>query len=199
MGGGVLSVLAAEPTKGLVAVWGRRRLTISCGLGRVSREDLGQWFWCGLKGSRHLGPSPLTCGATGPLNRSELSSLSCDMLYPTRLPTMARSALGLHPRTSWSSSTLAPPTCGCLLSTARARPAVSAGWAAKGTDAFLRRLGGNPLLERMVVVCSHVTCPRHVKRLALQQGGSITFLAKQYIPPPTPDQVTHSIIPSYPS
>lgn len=133
---------------------------------------MSQWFWCGLKGSQQLGPSPLTFGVGEPSGGSELSSLSCDILYPTRLPTMVRSASGLHPRTSWSSLTLAPPTCGCLLSTARARPAVSAGWAAKGTDTFLRMLGGNPLLERMVVVYSHVTCPNHVKRLALQLGGS---------------------------
>lgn len=130
---------------------------------------------------------------------SEPNSLSGDILYPTRLPTMVRSASGLHPRTSWSSLTLAPPTCGCLLSTARARPAVSAGWAAKGTDTFLRMLGGNPLLGRMVVVCSHVTCPSHVKRLALQLGGSIAFLAKQSTPSPMPDHVTHSLFhPTHP-
>lgn len=52
-----------------------------------------------------------------------------------------RSALGLHPRTSWSFSTPAPPTCGCLLSTARARPAVSAGMGGKG-DRYLPENAG---------------------------------------------------------
>lgn len=121
-------------------------------------------------GGQQLSPSPLAFGVAEPLDPSELSSLSCNIPYPTRLPTMVRSASGLHPRTSWSFSTLAPPTCGCLLSTARARPAVSAGWAARGTDTSLRMLGASPLPERRVVVCSHMTYPNHIKRLALQLG-----------------------------
>lgn len=124
---------------------------------------------------------------------------------------MVRSASGPHHRTSWSFLILAPPTCGCPLSTARARPAVSARLgrggrlAGQGTDTLWGRAAlhkdcwGELQSQRGPGTCpgSCGTCPSQREEAGHGAGWPLCLPCSQiHIPSPTPARPSplHSVL-----
>lgn len=153
----------AEHGEGPLGTWQLTHRDHVAALGRQALRpvDLGPGSWCHPRAGLCL----LVC--------QEKPGAGIPLLLPAcpwlpRLPTLVRSASGLHPRTSWSCLTPAPPTCGCPPSTARAWPAVSAGLAREGRGKaghwHLRDAGreGCSLLQRTRDLCrvQASTCQR---------------------------------------